>query len=88
MAIWVRTLLLTALPADVDPWLEAHLQHLRQLKAAGRLRAAGAFPHGDGYLDLFEAKDLLAAEETARASPLVERGLAAWTLREWREVDL
>ena len=88
MATWVRTLLVTALPADVDPWVDGHLQHLRELNAQGRLRAAGAFPRGDGYLDLFEAKDLLEAEEITRASPLVTRGLAAFTLREWRELSL
>lgn len=88
MATWMRTLLVTALPADLDPWIDEHLQHLRELKVQGRLRAAGAFPHGDGYLDLFDAKDLLEAEAIARASPLVTRGLAAWTLREWRELTL
>jgi uncharacterized protein YciI len=87
MPTWARTLIVTALPGDADPWREAHLAHLRELRAAGRLRAAGAFPRGDGYLDLFEARDLLEAEEVARSSPLVERGLAAWTLREWVEVE-
>jgi len=88
MATWVRTLLVTALPTDVEPCLGEHLQHLRELKVQGRLRAAGAFPRGDGYVDLFEAADLLEAEEIARTSPLVERGLAAWTVREWRELAL
>ena len=88
MATWLRTLLVTALPADVDPWLPEHLRHLRELREQGRLRAAGAFPRGDGFVDLFEAEDLLEAERIARLSPLVERGLTAWTLREWREIDL
>jgi hypothetical protein len=39
-------------------------------------------------VDLFDAEDLMEAERIARATPLVERGLAAWTLREWRELDL
>ena len=88
MATWARTLVITAVPADADPWIEAHLQQLRELKGRGRLRAAGAFPRGDGYLELFEADDLMEAERITRASPLVERGLCAWTLREWRELDL
>jgi uncharacterized protein YciI len=88
MATWVRTLLVTALPADADPWVPEHLRHLKELKEQGRLRAAGAFPRGDGYVDLFEAEDLLEAERIARGSPLVERGLAAWSLREWRELEL
>ena len=54
MATWARTLVITALPADVDPWTEAHLQQLRGLKGEGRLVAAGAFPRGDGYLELFQ----------------------------------
>lgn len=88
MATWARTLLITAVPEEAAPWMEAHLGHLRELRAAGRLRAAGSFTRGDGYLDLFEAADLLEAERITRESPLVERGLCAWTLREWKEVDL
>jgi len=88
MATWARTLLITAVPEDAAPWTEAHLRHLRELQAEGRLRAAGSFTRGDGYLELFEAADLLEAERITRESPLVERGLCAWTLREWKEVDL
>ena len=88
MATWARTLLITATPAEAETWMEAHLQHLRDLKAEGRLRAAGAFSRGDGYLDLFEAADLLEAERIARASPLIERGLCAWTVREWKVLEL
>ena len=58
MAIWARTLLITAVPEEAAPWAEAHLRHLRELQAAGRLRAAGSFTRGDGYLELFEAADL------------------------------
>ena len=88
MGTWARTLLITAVPADVDRWTEAHLQQVRELKGEGRLVAAGAFSRGDGYLELFQAADLLEAERITRASPLVERGLCAWTLREWKELDL
>ena len=88
MPLWIRTILVTAVPADVEPWLEPHRQHLRSLRAEGRLRAAGAFTRGDGFLEIFEARDLLEAERIARASPLVERGLGAWTVREWREVEV
>ena len=87
MATWARTLLITAVPEEAAPWTEAHLRHLRELQSAGRLRAAGSFTRGDGYLELFEAADLLEAERLTRESPLVERGLCAWTLREWKEVE-
>ena len=36
MATWVRTLLVTALATDVEPWVPEHLRHLRDLKAQGR----------------------------------------------------
>ena len=36
-------------------------------------------------LEIFEAKDLREADEIARRSPLVERGLVTWMLREWTE---
>jgi uncharacterized protein YciI len=86
MPLWVRTVLVTALPSDADAAIGGHLDHLRRLRDLGRSRAAGSFTRADGFLDIFEAKDLLEAEEIARSSPLVEGGLAAWTLREWIEI--
>ncbi len=88
MPLYVRTLLVTAVPDEVEQAMEGHREHLRRLKADGRLRAAGAFRHGDGFLEIFEAKDLLEAESIARSSPLVEEGLGTWMLREWEELAL
>lgn len=88
MPLYVRTVLITSVPGDAGPYLEAHRAHLRLLKAQGKLRAAGAFPDDDGFLEIFEARDLVEAEEIARASPLVVEGLGAWMLREWRELAL
>ena len=45
-------------------------------------------PRGDGYLEIFEAKDLHEAEAIARSSPLVTLGLGTWMLREWEETSL
>ena len=56
--------------------------------APGVLRHAGAFAKGEGFLEIFEAEDLHAAEAIARESPLVELGLATWILRRWDELDL
>ena len=86
MSLWVRTIVVTAIPADAAAAIEGHREHLRVLRAQGRLRAAGAFRDDDGFLDIFEAKDLLEAEAIARASPIVEDGVGTWTLREWREI--
>ena len=88
MPLYVRTVRITAVPDDAAPWIPAHLDHLRQLRAAGRLKAAGGFTGDDGFLEIFEAADRLDAERTARSSPLIERGLCAWQLREWRELEL
>jgi len=87
MPLYVFTVLVTALPDQVGAAVLAHRDRLPRLRSQGRLRAAGAFRHGDGFLEIFEAKDLLEAEGVARSSPLVEEGLAAWTLREWEELD-
>ena len=88
MPLFVRTILVTGPEAEVAPGRRAHERHLAELRAAGKLRAAGAFTRGDGYLEIFEANDLLAAEAVARSSPLVEEGLGTWMLREWSEIVL
>jgi uncharacterized protein YciI len=87
MPLYVRTILVTGPEDDVAPARRDHIAHLGDLHAAGRIRAAGAFARGEGFLEIFEAKDLYEAESIARASPLVERGLGTWMLRPWEEID-
>ena len=87
MALWVRTLLITGLPEEVEPVARRHREHLRELHEAGRLRAAGEFKDGDGFLEIFEAVDRREADSIAAASPLIEAGLATWMLREWAELE-
>jgi uncharacterized protein YciI len=87
MPFYVRTISLTGPADEVDAVLPRHREHLRELKARGRLRVAGILRRGDGLLEIFEATDLLDAEEIARSSPLVSEGLCAWTVREWEEID-
>jgi uncharacterized protein YciI len=88
MPYFVRTILVTGSEDEVAAARRDHQAHLSQLAAAGRIRAAGAFSRGDGYLEIFEAKDLYEAEAIARSSPLIELGLATWMLREWDETPL
>jgi uncharacterized protein YciI len=87
MPLYVRSILITGPEEQVAPARKQHLEHVRTLAAAGRLRAAGEFTRGDGYLEIFEASDLYDAEATARASPLVTQGLGSWMHREWTELD-
>lgn len=86
MPLYVRTILVTGPEDEAAPGRRAHELHLRELRDAGTLRVAGAFTRGDGYLEIFEAPDLFAAEAIARSSPLVEEGLGTWMLREWTEI--
>ena len=88
MPYFVRTILVTGSEAEVGPARREHLSHLAELAAAGKIRAAGAFARGDGYLEIFEARDLFEAEAIARESPLVILGLGTWMLREWDELPL
>jgi len=88
MPLWVRTLLVTGPPEQVEPAAERHRRHLAELRDAGKLRVAGEFDNGDGFLDIFEAVDRMEAERIARSSPLVEAGLVSWMLRAWRELDV
>ena len=88
MPLFVRTLLVTGPPDEVAGAAAGHLDQLRELRAAGRLRAAGEFNDGDGYLEIFEAADLLEAQTIGQASPLVTEGLGAFMIREWSETQL
>jgi uncharacterized protein YciI len=88
MGLWLRMVLVTGLPEEVSPLFEAHRDHLRALRGAGKLRVAGELGRGDGFFDLFEAVDRHDAEAVTRESPLVEAGQATWMLREWTEVEL
>jgi len=88
MPYFARTILVTGPEDEVVPARAEHLAHLRDLAAAGKLRAAGEFARGDGFLEILDAKDLYEAETLARMSPLVERGLGTWMLREWTEIPL
>ena len=87
MPLYVRTLLVTGPPDEVDAVSCEHRDHLRELHSRGKLRVAGEFRNGDGFLEIFEAKDLLEADAIARASPLIEAGLGSWMLREWTELE-
>ena len=86
MPLFVRTLLVTGPPDQVAEAAERHREHVRQLRADGKLRAAGEFKNGDGFLEILEVADLLEAERVARTSPLIEEGLGTWMLREWVEM--
>ena len=88
MPAYVITLLSSASPEELEPVAEEHRAHLRQLHAQGRLRAAGEFPDGEGFLQIFDAQDRMEAESIARSSPLVDAGLVAWMLREWTPIEL
>jgi uncharacterized protein YciI len=88
MPYFVRTILITGPEDEAAPARRDHQAHVVRLAAAGKIRAAGAFARGDGYLEIFEADDLLEAETIARSSPLVELGLGTWMLREWEETRL
>jgi uncharacterized protein YciI len=85
MPLYVRTLLVTGPPDEVEVAARGHREHLRDLHVRGKLRAAGEFTSGDGFLEIFEAADLLEAQSIGEASPLVADGLGAWLLREWTE---
>ncbi len=88
MPLYVRTILLTGPADEVVAASEKHREHLRQLHAGGKLRAAGEFKNGEGFLEIFDARDLMEAQSIAGASPLVADGLGTWMLREWTELDL
>ncbi|HZN54167.1 MAG TPA: YciI family protein [Candidatus Polarisedimenticolaceae bacterium] len=86
MPHFVRTILVTGPEDEVALARAEHVRHVASLRAQGKIRAAGAFTRGDGFLEIYDAKDLYEAEAIARSSPLVEQGLGTWMLREWEEL--
>ena len=87
MPLYVRTLLVTGPPDQVAAATERHLEHLRELRREGHLHLAGELANGDGFVEILQVRDRLEADRIARSSPLVELGLAAWTVREWTPLD-
>jgi uncharacterized protein YciI len=86
MALYAMTLLVTGSPDEVEPVAGEYREQLRVLRGAGRVRAAGEFAGGDGFLVILDVADRMEAEQTARSNPLVELGLATYMLREWLEI--
>ncbi len=87
MPLYARTLLATGPPDEVEAVAERHREYLRELRKQGKLRIAGEFKNGDGFLEIFDVADLHEAERLSRESPLVVEGLATWMSREWVELD-
>ncbi|ANM31564.1 hypothetical protein ABI59_21350 [Acidobacteria bacterium Mor1] len=85
MPLYVRILLATGPPGQVEEASRGHLEQVAQWRREGRLRTAGSFPRGDGFLEIFEAEDRLEADRLAFSSPLVELGLVSAVLRPWVE---
>jgi len=84
--LFARTILITGPAEDAEPVSAQHLEHLAQLSREGRLRAAGRFNAGDGFLEIFEAADLKEAQRIGESSPLISEGLGTWMMREWTEI--
>ena len=80
MPLYVVTIQITAIADDVSPLLARHAAHLERLETEGRLRVAGAFARDDGFVEIFEARDRKHAEATLRDHPLIEAGVAAWSM--------
>lgn len=85
MPLFLRLLLVCGPPDQVEAAAKGHAEQLDLLRDAGELRLAGEFVNGDGYCEILDVDDRLEAERLTRESPLVERGLVSWFLREWNE---
>ncbi len=86
MPLFAVTIRITATPDQVESALEAQAQSFRELELAGRIRLAGRLEQDDGFLAVFVAKDLLDARKTAAGFPLIQDGLASWTLRAYQDL--
>jgi len=66
-----------------EPLIRAHVAHLRQLDAAGRLILCGPFADGQGGMIIVRAGSLAEAEAIAQADPFVTSGTEDYTVRTW-----
>ncbi len=85
MPLYLRLLTVSGSPDEVAAAAKGHIEQLDRLRAAGKLHLAGEFVNGDGFVEILDVEDRLEAERLTRESPLVERGLTSWSLREWTE---
>lgn len=85
MPLWVRTIWITGPSSEVEEAARSHRRRLEELASDGRLHVSGVVGDDQGFIDVFDAEDRLAAEAEARASALVARGLGAWTVRRWTD---
>ena len=83
MPRYLRLLTVSGSPDEVAAATTGHVEHLDRLRAAGQLHLAGEFVNGDGFVEILDVQDRLEAERLTRESPLVERGLTSWSVREW-----
>jgi len=86
MPQFLRLMMVSGPPEQVEVAAKAHAEHLERLRESGHLQLAGEFVNGDGYCEILEVEDRMEAERLTRESPLVERGLVSWVLREWKEI--
>jgi uncharacterized protein YciI len=87
MPFYMRTLLVTATPDELAKLLEERRSHIAGLRAEGKLRISAEFVRGDGFVEIFEATDLLEADRIARSDPLIEAGLGTWMMRELERLE-
>ena len=86
MALYAVTIRITATPEQAEPAVLGQIAAFDEMGQAGRIRLAGRLEREDGFLAIFEAKDLLDARGTAEGFPLIEAGLASWSLRLFEEL--
>ena len=86
MPLYAVNIRITATPDQVETSLQPQLEAFRELDQAGRLRLAGRLEREDGFLAVFEARDLLDARATAESFPLIREGFVSWSLRLFEEL--
>ncbi len=61
--------------------VERHVEHLKELKAQGRLVLCGPFTDYPGGMVIFSAQNLEEAIKLAQADPFISSGCKTYTIR-------
>ncbi len=67
--------------------IKGHVEHLKKLKAQGKLVFCGPFTDYPGGMVIISAKDIIEATEIAKSDPFIASGCKSYEIRTLEPAD-